>query len=93
LAVARDLRVKLRVPVVQVEVATYLIEERDLAGYTAGRASARPPPGSYKYFQTFLDHLLSPSGYVGTESIVCHPCIVPSHSRGEPMTFPTNVKS
>jgi hypothetical protein len=32
LAVARDLRVKLRVPVVQVEVATCLIEERDLAG-------------------------------------------------------------
>jgi hypothetical protein len=31
-AVARDLRVKLRVPVVQVEVATYLIEECDLAG-------------------------------------------------------------
>ena len=31
-AVARDLRVMLRVPVVQVEVATYLEEERDLAG-------------------------------------------------------------
>lgn len=31
-AVARDLRAMLRVPVVQVEVATCLKEERDLAG-------------------------------------------------------------
>lgn len=31
-AAARDLRAKLRVPVVRVQVATYLKEERDLAG-------------------------------------------------------------
>lgn len=36
-------------------------------------ARARPPPGSYKHFQTFLDHLLFPSDHVGTKSAPSHP--------------------